>query len=86
MDSILFFHPVFNTRLEFASQELLESFPTTPSRIPMYTSLSRLFVVTVLVLLELSSIVHAALTRFSDETMANYLQNDRAGLALLNAP
>ena len=52
----------------------------------MYTSLSRLFVVTVLVLLELSSIVHAALTRFSDEMMANYLQNDRAGLALLNAP
>ena len=54
----------------------------------MYTvlALSRFFVVGLLGSLNMSSVVQGAFTRFSDEVMANYLQNDRAGLALLNAP
>ena len=52
----------------------------------MYTSISRFCVVAMLATLGLPSMLRAAFTRFSDETMANYLQNDRAGLALLNAP
>ena len=34
----------------------------------------------------LSPVINSAATKFSDEMLWHYLRNDRAGLAMLNAP
>ena len=46
----------------------------------------RCFALFMFVVLAFPPLVYPAATKFAQEVMLNYLKNDRAGLAMLNAP